>query len=887
MSDDYTVLPRNFAGTGYDEVSDALARLGRESIRKAIVLTPDGEALLATHGGMPRLYPVNKKVKDVECVDALFPINETDYDNRDFYEDDDDPELKHFRLFSLNGIYSIGRNTLKSMLVTADNGAAMFRMLRAPGDDGAVGPAGYFVETGRTLGEDDKHVAITVSKYALLVVCKALESITFVKQSCSHALAAFRLACLDKGLTTPFTYGKIFGNYTQTGVTKPNGPATQLVGTNGKRFELNLAGSGGFLESFNVEALESIGANGFRYKDAVTGKWAQAAGSFGDAGWFPQMKQFSSPLSGYLTPVGVYVDETMTVELRPEDVGMTESDAIALREGVAPNKKFAPRYFNFMPDAEDLRVGDTPFTLRHDAQFNNGKSAPSAPLELEETQHLYRDPDGVVWLIDIKAGQSSLNEDYRYILVQVNVLRRFDPIFESSLREQESRELASLKIRSEYFPYDDPELRDYYYNEILPSPTNTIVSSLPDGSACAVNVVSTSARGFKRLKRTKFYEPHVTHAVFMVRFHGVGGEDGAGVMATIDRVPVIREWVEIVGDDAMIHTGEPIYLHKEVSEPYMDVVTGPGSYVETTKYDEVVSFARFDFTNGSTMLSGDGGGNPSSLPGGGNGYDLFARERVKVKSLVQLVARADNTFDEIALEYEWGTEFLHGNGAWYATLRPDGYDVPILYGGSGLLVSGGSSRDFRRVTESNVITYEHDHKRYSYEGRNESTTTCSLKYVSKQGVSALAHKRAAWVSGKYEGSSEAINGYIGLPTTYETFWNETISIGAPGSADELSNALALEAIGFKTPITVTLDTNEFYELTVAPTAVTNASLLEYAPVFYYTTEPGGAQHVLRPPKVLWSGYPVSSSANRDCICLDPRHDRVYVAPEPSVAGLFF
>ena len=78
-----------------------------------------------------------------------------------------------------------------------------------------------------------------------------------------------------------------------------------------------------------------------------------------------------------------------------------------------------------------------------------------------------------------------------------------------------------------------------------------------------------------------------------------------------------------------------------------------------------------------------------------------------------------------------------------------------------------------------------------------------------------------------------------------------------------------------------------YNMYNSPEAPGNdTGLLEFAPVSFYKTDLGERMRDW-PDFVLWNKFPVKPEYTAELRCLDPRNDRLYVAPEPNAAGLFF
>ena len=870
MSDWVKPLITNFAGTAYREAAVAVDNFGADSVRTK---TLTEEAMLRTKGGMPRVYPLKKH----KCKNIAFPLNEIAYEERVLYTDEDDPQDMKWRLWSYDGLYSLGRNKLNSLRVS--DGATPFRIVLAPDESGTVGPNGDFVDTGRTLLTAETHVALVTNERALSFMMKPMESIALTKLSCTGLNATLNLGCTGSKGAAPAAYGEVFGAYSVSSVDCAYGPVKAVYG-NGKDggMLITFAGDGGFIEHLGAEPLKEIPPDSWFVKG--DDEWAAANGNYGAAGWFPRIAQFSASFRGFLTPQGMFTDEGMTVELKAAEAGINAP--LTFPTAVSVDQDLAPRYFNFTGGKEDADIGETALKMRHDIQFNKGCCSPSVEIqsELSRHHHLYKDPDGAVWLIRVM-GYTNSRTYAETVSALVTLERRFDPIYEPSKTTNINRELCSLDAPSGYWPY---AAYPGYLNRKAPFATPSFVESLPDGSACALHCIERHSSYVQRF-RHPLGEANVTHGIFIVRFSGSGGTDGSGITATIESVPVIRAWNEVatqkyassqlsqrglveeygaVAGEFNIRT----FVFSDTTDftlqatPPQHVLEVPGGiYVEPWSYSKETSGTSSRATG---ALSVDWSNNPECLVG----------EEVSqsVEILVRLVPTKTNTFEKVLLTSEYSRRLYGG-------------DVP-----TGSLTYKADARS----TVRRAGGFSNDYSSHSWKTSSLAERTIdeeySLKYASDEGESKLSGGMTYVFSERHELDYTVVNehtGTVGGSTSSNIEYGDesgtTTSMvktrtwcGSRYRESEIVNGVK------------TTKGNWGYNMYNSPEAPGNdTGLLEFAPVFIYGETDLGERMRDWPDFVLWNKFPVKPEYTAELRCLDPRNDRLYVAPEPNAAGLFF
>lgn len=489
-------LTKNFADTGYRESEVKMEQTGRDGFRTAII--DDGDALLRTKGGMPRVYPTKRKEP---CADTLSPLTEVDAAaNREYWEPTSGDDE---RVFSVDGLLSLPRRivktlkTLSSAAAETPSRAVSFRFAHEANP--AVKRPGDLTETGRVLCTSGIPAWFKCGLAFVSAYC--VEKISFAMGGCAVTLNFRATLAAPSGV-----HGGVNGNYTVTTETPLAFGASSLDFVAGsKRLSINLEAGQTFLEPYSYTVALALRGGELLPKENA-----------GDTmpGAFFSLDKWGSPFKGFAHSTGLYVDHTRATKItKPDPKSFSYSAGRA-------------RYFNFSTQ-DDVPVEGADCVLKHDIQFNGGWSYPgqnyadTGAVYLADEEHLYRDGDGAIWRI--RFSMATISE--HVVEVKARLVERVDRWLDPSPAVV-PRDLAVQQF--------SPMVAGNY----PPAPyfSGMIVDSLPSGREASISINAPQGDNIMNPR-----DPEVSRLIKCI-FSGDGGETGAGVSMVFEQLPTVTRY---------------------------------------------------------------------------------------------------------------------------------------------------------------------------------------------------------------------------------------------------------------------------------------------------------------------------------------------------------
>lgn len=416
-NDGWSFITVNHAGIGNREAAVAREHFGDNSYRSKIIDTGNGVALMRTKGGMVQVTPLPKQ--SISPFDPESPFNEV---SRTYFEES--------RMFSSDGLFSFRITpiaTVDFQDVTGKTFTARFKS--------GLG-AYYFPDENKldeTLEEyvinglENKHYLTSGYGYVHLseigIPIAVYEDKRVVKLTMTYNGSEVVLDLSSHSEIASETHGKLIGThdlyseYRCLGGTE--GPIYHL------RFNKVQPAVGNTKTVFNTAYKNNL--IGTVHNDDLT-----ELGPF--IGWITRPSKWAMPFKGYCDTSGFYTDETKSTSLINLDPSI-----LATQTPYSGYMERIPRYFKFGTSNDETVTEDGQSQkFLNSAIFQGGKPWPGAPDMLHPFEHLYKDSNGVVWVIRftfyLLATPHPENyyhpEDYATEHIRVSIVRRFDTIFE-------------------------------------------------------------------------------------------------------------------------------------------------------------------------------------------------------------------------------------------------------------------------------------------------------------------------------------------------------------------------------------------------------------------------------------------------------------------------
>lgn len=428
-----------------------------------------------THGGMPQVT-TNEIVVEVSCVmmpDIKSPLTETNYSLRTFHDET--------RVWSNNRILSMVVSPTRTINVqSGDIPPKTLRICLGHGSSAASGLPEDLVEIAREQAADwlIKQTSCNLTSGGLKRLFYAYDarwdSITF-KRGC--ATTQFLLI----GTTDyPEVHGYVSGvqdhALTETDLGAIRSLSFSRSGS-GTLLYVSFLSPYGFIENLKNLMVRQSG-NTYEPRRRFSG--------------------FSASIKGFHTSTGFYTDTSLSTLV------------YAVSSGAPRYNPVLPRYYKFV-DAADLVYGN--YRLPCDAIIQGVDMAPVQPIQLGTTEHLYRDGNGIVWVIVVSWtwGYSAHTHT-----LKVYVQKRFDKFMENPP--------AGVTVLAEETFVDEQEWGGSAYHSVGTTiPPYTWLRSLPNGT-----------EAFWVCERRCFIR---------IQFSGNGTEPtGSGISATLTQVGRMQEY---------------------------------------------------------------------------------------------------------------------------------------------------------------------------------------------------------------------------------------------------------------------------------------------------------------------------------------------------------
>ena len=499
MTDDFH-KQKNFADTDFRAAAIKIEQFGDNATRHAIL---PGGSLLVSQLGTHRVYGMQTEIVDTPCDDDLSPLTEMYYGDRAFYvekgSDQDTPDVneaeKVERLFSADGLFSIGRNLVKKIRVKTAQDKYFNLWIDKDGGTGVAAPSGDLAEVARTYEDAESMVVSVVNQFPLVHVGKAIQQVDFYRQNCAKSGQALTLICNQTMPASGDVPGVLFGTYVQVSSDQLYGPVLSITGALSvdiaRSLKITFAAPGGFLEPYNTVVttfVEGSGETYFMPKDKVA--------------WCPRARTFTVPFKGFVTKAGTFTDESCTDEILPAYFGI-DVDHNVDKVNNPSRIGSRTRYFMFGKDSPgQFPIEGKNWPIYRDAIFTYRRPVPNCPNEffLEDYQHLYRDSTGRVWLIsfDVSSVNGVGNKDKDKVRVRATLSRRYDPVYEPAMRQSIDRVLGKVVVQNQIYCDKATDFAEQWASESRSPVINaykyewatTFVRSAPDGSSAMIHNIT-------------------------------------------------------------------------------------------------------------------------------------------------------------------------------------------------------------------------------------------------------------------------------------------------------------------------------------------------------------------------------------------------------------
>lgn len=201
---------------------------------------------------------------------------------------------------------------------------------------------------------------------------------------------------------------------------------------------------------------------------------------------------FNASVRGFCASSGFYTETDRATLIYP----VTKSEPVY--------SAARPRHYKFVSEP-DLVFGN--IRLPSDAIFNNGACGPVQPMTLSDSDHLYRDGNGIVWQIIVSWSWNSAPKTHT---LKVYVVRRYDAFMENP-------PAGFTLLAEQTFPDENQWAGDHYNTPTTTAPAYTWLRNLPNG------------------REAMWIAEH--HCLVKIAFSGDGAEPtGAGIVVTMTQI---------------------------------------------------------------------------------------------------------------------------------------------------------------------------------------------------------------------------------------------------------------------------------------------------------------------------------------------------------------
>lgn len=599
---DFDPLIKDFAGDGCREARIKIEQYGENSIRKSVV--SDGDGLLMTKNGMPRIIPLWPAIP---CADTVSPLTENGASSREFWPQEVE------RRYSTDGLLSLPLGATKTIKVLSGAPVRTLYLRLANGAESSVKRPGDLCETSRETLSDPDRLPAWYAEGVLFLSESCITSITFQRGACPVSLN------FDTTLRAPSgEHGPVYGEYDMTAPkVLPVGSGTvEFLSGDNRKLSLMFAAGQPFLEPFLSTVLQKL-------RDGeVIPEWESSTAP----GAYFSMDRFGSPFKCFANSSGLFTDSTRSVRV---DTPSAETVSVAADENTPA------RYFHFVTGA-DVPIRGTNCALKSDVQFNGGISYPGPnPVTLGGSEHLYKDATGAVWRVVFSYETVSPTS----VSVEAKVTGRVDCFLDPV-------ETQSVVLNTKAFSPINPA--NYFTPEGFAS---MLVDSLPNGKEASVAINSPEI-----LKQNGDTIPPETVIILKCIFSGDGGDTGAGISVVFEQVPTVVTYVEtndvqpgVVGEiPSAVVTNEAPSLSCARQFMQTNQLGEKTGWVEEIPVSITPTDTRNCYGSMAIQLNP-----PSLISGIEEPYNYLSKATTITVANIQLVARANNTWDMLKMEYQY------------------------------------------------------------------------------------------------------------------------------------------------------------------------------------------------------------------------------------------